>query len=111
MNSFVVESLFTNVPTKETINIILKDLFSDNKLKNVTKITQNKIQKLLKICTQEDHFMCNSEFYEQIDGEAMGSPPRPLIANLFLKDFESKFIENDHHKLDIKLWKRYVNDV
>ena len=38
--SFDVESLFTNVPTNETIDIIIKDLYSDNKLKTVTKITQ-----------------------------------------------------------------------
>ena len=69
------------------------------------------MHKLLKIGTQESHFMCNNEFYEQIDGVAMGSPLGPLFANWFLKDFESKFIENDHHKLGIQLWKRYVDDV
>ena len=75
-----------------------------HKLKTIAKITQNNMQKLLKICTQESHFMCNNEFYEQIDGVAMGLPLGPLFANWFLKDFESKFIENDHHKLGIQLW-------
>ena len=50
--------------------------------------------------------MGNNEFYKQIDGVAMGSPLGPLFANWFLKDFESKFIDNDHHKLGIQLWKR-----
>ena len=36
----------------------------------------------------------------------MSSPHGPLFANWFLKDFTSKFIENDYHKLGIKLWKR-----
>ena len=38
---------------------------------------------------------------------------RSFINNVsfILKDFESKFIENDHHKLGIQLWKRYVDDV
>ena len=49
------------------------------------KITLNNMQKLLKICTQEAHFMCNSEFYDQIDGVAMGSPLGPLFADWFLK--------------------------
>ena len=31
----------------------------------------------------------------------MCSPLCPLFANWFLKDFESKFIEIDHHKLGI----------
>ena len=69
------------------------------------------MQKLLKICTQESHFMCNSEFYEQLDGVVVCSPLGPLFANWFLKDFESKFIEYDHHKLGIQLWKPYVDDV
>ena len=79
MVSFDVESLFTNVPTNETIDIIIKDLYNDNKLKTIVKITQNNVQKLLKICTQESHFMCNNEFYEQIDGVAIGSPLGPLL--------------------------------
>ena len=33
MVSFDVESLFTNVPTNETVDIIIKDLYNDNKLK------------------------------------------------------------------------------
>ena len=70
--SFDVESLFTTVPNNKTIDIIIKDLYSDNKLKTVTKITRNKHAKLLKICAQEAHFMCNSELFEQIDGIVMG---------------------------------------
>ena len=111
MVSFDVESLFTNIPTNDTIDIIIKDLYNDNKLKTIMKITQNNMQKLLKICTQESHFICNNESYEQIDGVAIGSPLGHLFANWFLKDVESKFIEKDRHKLGIQLWKRYVDDV
>ena len=46
-------------------------------------------------------FHVYSEFYKQIDGVAMGSPLGLLFANWFLKDYASKFIENDHHKLGI----------
>ena len=38
---FDVESLFTNVPTNETIDITIKDLYTDNKLKTIVKKTQN----------------------------------------------------------------------
>ena len=60
------------------MDIIIKNLYSDNKLKTVTKITPHNMQKLLKISTHEAHFMCNSEFYEQLDGVAMGSPFGPV---------------------------------
>ena len=91
-----------NVSTNETIDIIINDLYSDNKLKTVMMIARNNMQELLKVCTQEAHFKCNSEFYEQIDGVAMGSLLGFLFANRFFKEFESKFIENDHHKLGIQ---------
>ena len=52
MVSFGVESLFKNVPTNETIDTLIKDLYNDNKLKTIAMITQNSMQKLLKICTQ-----------------------------------------------------------
>ena len=64
MVSFDLKSLFTNVPTNETIDIIIKDLYNENKLKTIVKITQNNMQKLLKICTQKSHFIYNNEFYE-----------------------------------------------
>ena len=107
MVSFDVESLFANVPTNETINVIIKGLYSDYKLKTVMKITRNNMQKLLKICTQEAHFISNRSFMNKlIDGVAMSSSLGPLFANWFLKDFASKFIVNDYHKLGIQLWKR-----
>ena len=37
--SFDVESVFINLPTNKTLDIIIKDLHSNNKLKTVTKIT------------------------------------------------------------------------
>ena len=103
MVSIDVESLFTNVSTNETIDIIIRDLYLDNKLKNVTKISENSMRKLLKICTQEAHFMFNNEFYEQI------TPLGPLFANWFLKDFELKFIGSNLATLGIRLWKRYAD--
>ena len=63
MVSLGVESLITNVPTYEIIDIIITDLFSENKLKTVMKVTQSSRQKLLNLGTQAAHFMNNSEFY------------------------------------------------
>ena len=35
-------------------------------------------------------FIFKKKFYEQIEGVAMGSPVSPIVANLFMEDFERK---------------------
>jgi hypothetical protein len=53
MASFDVESLFTNVPTLETIDVIIKDIYdNENKTKVETKISSENMRRLLKLCTQ-----------------------------------------------------------
>ena len=48
MVSFDVESLFMNVTSNETIGIIIKDLYSDNKLKTIMQITQKQHAETIK---------------------------------------------------------------
>ena len=49
MVSFDVESLFTNVPLEETIDIILHKIYRESMI--VTNITENDIKSLLFLCT------------------------------------------------------------
>ncbi len=81
--SFDVESLFTNIPTEETINIILYRAFKDS----------DEFQTVITICTQESHFKFNGKYYDQIDGVAMGSPLGPFFANIFMDEFENSHME------------------
>ena len=90
--SFDVESLFTNVPTKKTIDIILDMVYTDD-VKLFHNLTRNELKKLLIICTHESHFQFNGKFNDQIDGVAMGSPLGPLFANVFMSHFERKHME------------------
>jgi hypothetical protein len=48
----------------------------------------------------------DEEFYEQIDGVAMGSPLRPVIANFFMECFEELVLESAC--LRPKIWLRYI---
>ena len=101
MVSFDVESLFTNIQTRETIEIILNITHGPEKMLNEkNRLVQTKklfhgllrkdLEKLLTICTQESHFQFNEKFYDQIDGVAMESPLGPLFANVFMSNFERK---------------------
>ena len=82
--SFDVESLFTNVPTKETIEIILDLVFQDE-IVVFDDLSREELKKLLTICTQESHFQFNGQYYDQVDGVAMGSPLGPLFAYVFIQ--------------------------
>jgi hypothetical protein len=109
MLSFDVESLFTNIPTVETIQIILKLVYTKKK-KFFHGLMKEELEKLLIVCTQESHFQFNNEFFDQIDGVSMGSPLGPLFANVFMADFEKKHM-NKLKSMGVNIWFRYVDDI
>ena len=54
--SFDVESLFTNVPTDETIDLIIKRAFPKNTKWFNGLFDRDDLRQFLKICTKESHF-------------------------------------------------------
>ena len=116
MVSFDVVSLFTNVPTMKTIDIIIKLAFKWDmkKRKYETErfhgLNRRELKNLLVVCTKKSHFMFGDKYYDQVDGVAMGSPLGPLFANAFMSWFESTHMEK-LVKLGVKRWYRYVDDV
>ena len=82
MASLDVDSLFTNIPIEETINICVDNLYNDNE--NLPNIPKHNFRNLLNIATKETFFMFNNKYYKQVDGVAMGSPLGPALANNFL---------------------------
>ena len=106
MISFDVASLFTNVPLEDTINIILDRIYTRKEL-NI-KIKRNQLKKLLYLCTKNVHFTFDGKMYLQIDGVAMGSPLGPVLANIFMVEFERTIVPSLQDS--VKLWRRYVDD-
>ena len=66
-------------------------------------------ENLLRRCLQESVFTFNKKLYKQIDGVSMGSPLGPIIANIFMNDFENKHMK-ELKKLGVRIWYRYVDD-
>ena len=87
--SYDVTSLFTNIPLQETIDIAINLIFNHNPNLNITK---KELKKLFLFATSQTHFIFNSKFYNQIDGVAMGSPLAPVLANIFMGFYESKWL-------------------
>ena len=106
MISFDVVSLFTNVPLQKTIDIILRKVYTEKRIK--TKIPRNKMKELLLLCTQGVPFTFNGETYMQIDGVMMGSPLGALFANIFMCELENTIIPKLGES--IRSWIRYVDD-
>ncbi|CAF3862070.1 unnamed protein product, partial [Rotaria sp. Silwood1] len=107
MVSFDIVSLYTNIPLAETIQIILDHLYKDRT--PPTTIPRDDMKKLLEFATQDSHFLFNGKIYDQKDGVSMGSPLAPLLAEIFLQDFEKKHLPSFKEK-GIVYWKRYVDD-
>ena len=82
MASLDVESLFTNIPLDETIEIVTSKVFA-NKQK-VDGLSKTDFRRLLKLSTKGTVFYFNGKYYRQKDGVAMGSPLGPVLANVFL---------------------------
>ena len=88
MGSFDVDSPFTNIPLKETINICTNLLRKNVDV--IEGINKSEFENLLSLATQESHCMFNDILYKQKDGVAMGSPLGPTMANVFLLFYEMK---------------------
>ena len=82
MASLDIDSLFTNIPLDETINIIIKKLFSEDE--TVHNLNKDQFKCLLTLAAEEFYILFNGELYQQVDDVAMGSPLGPTLANIFL---------------------------
>ena len=72
MGSLDVDSLFTNIPLEETIEICTNGLFKESETVEGSRKTEFK--ELLSLATKDLHFIFDGTLYKQINGVAMGSP-------------------------------------
>ena len=52
--------------------------------------------------------MFQGQYYQQVEGAAMGSPLSPIVANIFMEHFLKESLETAPHPPS--LWKRFVDD-
>ena len=105
--SLDVESLFTNVPVEETINMTCDKVYRDETTPSLP-IPEDCLRRLLKLCTMSAPFITHKgEMYTQIDGVAMGSSLGVLFADFYMGVIEERVFSNQP-KPDI--YCRYVDD-
>ena len=108
MASFDIDSLFTNVPIDETIEISVKKLFGRKKKYN--GFSREQFNKLLGFAAKNSFFLFNGTYYEQVDGVAMGSPLGPTLANIFLCYWEEIWIEKCPKQFRPIYYNRFMDD-
>ena len=106
--SFDVVSLFTNVPLKRTINIIVNRIYEEKLID--TKLRKHTLKKLILDCCTKTTFSFNDKLYEQTDGVCMGSSLGPVLANIIMTELEKIVLPNLINENIIKFYIRYVDD-
>ena len=107
MASFDIQSLFTNIPLDEMINICVDLVFHKNK--KVKGMLKRHFKQLLTLSVKSSCFLFNDVCYKQVDGVAMGSPLGPILVNLFLVYYEHKCLEKYPLQFRPKCYRRYVD--
>ena len=91
--SFDVESLFTNIPLQECIDLAVHYVSEFNP---DLKLRKSELRSLFTIASAQTQFLLNGSFYDRIDGIAMGSPLAPVLAYLFMGYHEKLWLETFH---------------
>ncbi|XP_068756063.1 uncharacterized protein [Montipora capricornis] len=103
--SYDVSSLFTEVPLGETIDHIIHEIYTYNKLPQLS--SKLLFRRLLCNVTKNTVFSFNGKLYKQIDGCGMGNPLSPVLANIFMAKLEADVIR----PLDPPFYDRYSHSV
>ena len=106
--SFDVTSLFTNVPLKRIIDIIVNRVYNKKLIK--TNLKKSSLRKLIKDTCTKTVFSANNELYEQTDGVSMGSSLGPVLANIIMTELEDIVIKPLINDNTIRFYSRYVDD-
>ena len=109
MSSLDVDSLFTNIPIDETIDICINQLFENTD--TVKGFKKSELKLLLCLATKESYFIFNGLLDKQIDGVAMGSPFGPSLAKAFLSYYEKNWLNNCPQEFKPVFYRRYVDDI
>ena len=89
-SSYDVSAFFMSVPIDPALKIIKDLLLKDPTLKDRTVIGVDDIILLLEFCLKNTYFSFQGQFFEQVEGAAMGSPVSPIVANLYKEYLEQK---------------------
>ena len=86
--AYDVSALFTSIPLPDAIKAVRIKLDEDLKLQDRTPQSRERILELLSFCLSTTYFTYRGVIYKQKHGAVVGSPVSPIIANLYVEEFE-----------------------
>ena len=92
MSSFDIESLFTNIPLEETIDLCVENLFQERS--HVHNLSKDSFRELFTWTMSASLILFDQQFYKQHNGVAMGFPLGPTLPMFFfiMKKFGFKIV-------------------
>ena len=103
--SLDVVSLYTNIPN-DILPIILQKRW--NELKEHTTLTYQEFTECINLTLNNNYLQFKDNFFQQIDGCAMGSPISSTIAQIVMEYLEESVLKKID--FDVLFFKRYVDD-
>ena len=107
MCNFHIDSLFTNVPLEETIEIVIKNVLG--RKRKINGLRKSDFRDLLKLVTMGTVFYFNGNYYKQLESVTMGSPLGLALANASLCHHERKWLRECPVAYVPIFYKRYRN--
>ena len=106
-----VRSLYTNIPSSEGVQAVRNAMEDNNYTPTFEKsVITDIVEKFLELILNQNNFTFNNAHYLQIKGCSMGTKCAPSFANLFMGEFENKFIYNQI-KDKYRAFLRYIDDI
>ncbi len=102
-----VSSLYTNIPSDEGREAT--QLFLQKHRTHPGNPSNSSLDDLLKLVLTKNNFDFNNRHYLQISGTAMGTKVAPSFANVFMSEFEEKFVYP--HPIKPIVWFRFIDDI
>ena len=90
--SLDVVLLFTNVPPKKTVDIILKRIYTGKEI--TSTLTKRSLKKLILDTCQKTPFSFNGKMYEQTDAVSMEGSLGPVLANIIMTSVRMSLLIN-----------------
>jgi len=102
--------MYSNIPVNDAIGI-LKQRLEENA--SLPPEAINELINLVRVVAKQNYFQFNGKYFIQTEGLAMGSPLSSILAELYLNEFERKYImnENNKYRQNIIYYFRYADDI
>ena len=105
LSSYDVAVSFTSVPVEPALGITKYLLEQDSTLKERIVLLVKDIILLLNFYPHNTYFSFQGQFYEQVEGAAMGSWVHPIVTNLYMEYFEKKALSTATYPQDgLGMW-------